>query len=191
MKIEIDKTIYKVFPELESKRLLFRNLLLSDSKELFLIRSDEDVMRFMDISRMESINDSEKWIQTVWEDFKNKNGITWGIIDKSSNRFVGYFGFWRMIPEHCRAEIGYALNPKYWSNGYMTETLKTLVEYGFSKIKLHSIEANVNPDNKSSIKLLEKIGFKKEAYFRENYLFNNKFYDSIIYSLLEKDIINI
>ena len=191
MKIEIDKTIYKVFPELESKRLLFRNFLLSDSKELFLIRSDDDVMRFMDISRMESINDSEKWIQTVWEDFKNENGITWGIIDKSSNRFVGYFGFWRMIPEHCRAEIGYALNPKYWSNGYMTESLKTITKYGFGKIKLHSIEANVNPNNKSSIKLLEKIGFKKEAYFRENYLFNNKFNDSIIYSLLEKDLTNI
>jgi len=191
MKIELDKNIFKVFPELETRRLLFRKILLSDSKDLYLIRSDDDVMRFMDITKMNSINDSEKLIQSVWEDFKSESGITWGIVEKSSNNFIGYFGFWRMIPEHCRAEIGYALNPEYWSNGYMTETVKTLVEYGFSKIKLHSIEANVNPDNMSSIKLLEKIGFKKEAYFRENYLFNNKFYDSIIYSLLEKDLTNI
>ena len=49
----------------------------------------------------------------------------------------------------------------------MTETLKTLIKFGFDKINFHSIEANVNPGNISSIKLLEKIGFKKEAYFKE------------------------
>ena len=53
---------------------------------------------------------------------------------------------------------------------------------------MHSIEANVNPGNISSVKLLERAGFKREAYFRENYLFDGKFYDSLIYSLLETDV---
>ena len=57
----------------------------------------------------------------------------------------------------------------------MTDTVNTLAQFGFSKIKQHNIESNVNPNNKSSIKLLERIGFKKEAYSRENYLFNSKF----------------
>jgi ribosomal-protein-alanine N-acetyltransferase len=63
-----------------------------------------------------------------------------------------------------------------------------MVRFGFNEINLHSIEANVNPANERSKKVLEKIGFKREAYFRENYLFNKKFLDSIIYSLLEKDL---
>ena len=63
MKIEIDKTIYKVFPALESERLLFRKISVNDSKDLFLIRSDDDVVRFMDEYKMDSISDSEKLIK--------------------------------------------------------------------------------------------------------------------------------
>ncbi len=143
----------------------------------------------MDVPGFESIDDAEKLINSVEESYKKQTGINWAIIEKQSKSFVGYFGFFRIIPEHCRAEIGYALKPEYWGKGYMHETLKRMVRFGFDNMKLHSIEANVNPDNEKSKKVLEKIGFKKEAYFRENYLFNGKFLDSIIYSLLEKDLI--
>lgn len=101
--------------------------------------------------------------------------------------YIGYFGFWRIEKEHCRAEIGYALNPEFWGNGYMLETMNRLIDFGFNNLKIHSIEANVNQENLSSIRLLEKLNFKKEAHFRENYLFDGKFIDSIIYSLLETD----
>jgi ribosomal-protein-alanine N-acetyltransferase len=185
---EIDKSIFNSFPEFESDRLLFRKFLLSDAKDLLLIRSNDDVMRFMDVIRFESIADAVKMIQSVEESYKKETGINWGIVEKHSNNFIGYFGFWRMIPEHCRAEIGYALKPEYWGKGYMYETINRMVKFGFENIKLHSIEANVNPENERSKKVLEKIGFEKEAYFRENYLFNNQFLDSIIYSLLEKDL---
>jgi ribosomal-protein-alanine N-acetyltransferase len=188
MNTEIDKSIFKSFPELESERLLFRKILLSDAKDLFLIRSNDDVMRYMDVTRFESIDDTEKLINSVEKSYKKQTGINWAIIEKDSNSFVGYFGFFRIIPEHCRAEIGYALKPEYWGKGYMLETLKRMAKFGFENMKLHSIEANVNPANEKSKKVLEKIGFKKEAYFRENYLFNNKFLDSVIYSLLEKDL---
>jgi ribosomal-protein-alanine N-acetyltransferase len=70
----------------------------------------------------------------------------------------------------------------------MSETLKILIDFGFNDLRIHSIEANVNPKNEKSVQLLEKLNFKKEAYFRENYFFNGKFVDSIIYSLLESDL---
>jgi ribosomal-protein-alanine N-acetyltransferase len=61
-----------------------------------------------------------------------------------------------------------------------------VLKYGFEVLKLHSIEANVNPENIASIKLLEKNNFVREAYFRENYFYNGKFLDSAIYSLVRK-----
>jgi ribosomal-protein-alanine N-acetyltransferase len=185
---EIDKSIFKSFPEIESERLLFHKILLSDAKDILLIRSNDDVMRFMDVPRHNSISDSEKLIQLVEESYNKEDGINWAITEKHSNSFVGYFGFFRIIPEHCRAEIGYALNPKYWGKGYMYETINCMVRFGFENMKLHSIEANVTPLTERSKKVLERIGFKKEAYFRENYLFSGEFLDSIIYSLLEKDL---
>lgn len=188
MKTEIEKRVFKLFPVLESERLLFRKILLSDAKDILFIRSNDDVMRFMDVMRFESIADAEKMIISIGESYTKEDGINWAIIEKHSNIFIGYFGFFRLIPEHCRAEIGYALKPEFWGKGYMCETINKMVRFGFENMKLHSIEANVNPDNEKSKRVLERIGFKKEAYFRENYLFNNKFLDSIIYSLLEKDL---
>ena len=185
---EIDKSVFNEFPEFESERLRFRKFSIGDAKDLFHIRSNDDVMRFMDVIRFESISDAEKLINSIEEAYNKQEGITWAIIEKHSNNFIGYFGFWRMVFEHCRAEIGYALKREHWGKGYMYETINKIVRFGFDEMKLHSIEANVNPDNEKSKRVLERIGFKKEAYFRENYLFNNKFLDSIIYSLLEKDL---
>lgn len=191
MNIQTNIAIFSTFPRLESERLYFREFSLMDAQDLFLIRSNDDVMRFMDTYKMESFTDAENFIKSMNDSFNNKQGLNWIIIEKHSGDMIGYFGYWRIIHEHCRAEIGYALKPIYWNKGYMTETIKTMIEFGFSKLKLHSIEANVNPDNFNSIKLLEKTGFRKEAHFRSNYLFNGKYTDSIIYSLHENDQVKI
>ena len=121
MIIEIDKSVFKAFPEFESERLRFRKFSIGDAKDLFYIRSNDDVMRFMDVIRFESISDAEKLISSVEEAYRKQEGITWAIIERHSNSFIGYFGFWRMIPEHCRAEIGYALKLEHWGKGYMHE----------------------------------------------------------------------
>jgi len=185
---EINKNIFKTFPELESERLIFRKIYLSDAKEIFSIRSNDDVMKFMDVPRHLSISDSEKLINVSEESYKKETGINWAIIEKDSNSFIGYIGFIRIFSEHCRAEIGYVLKPEYWGKGYMFETINKIVRFGFKEMNLHSIEANVNPLNERSQKVLERVGFKREAYFRENYLFDGKFLDSVIFSLLEKDL---
>jgi ribosomal-protein-alanine N-acetyltransferase len=188
MIIEINKNIFKSFLEFDSERLHFRKINLADAKEIFSIRSNDDVMRFMDVPRHHSIGDSEKLIRAIEDSYKNEAGINWAIIEKKSNAFIGYIGFIRMNPEHCRAEIGYALKPEFWGRGFMFETINRIVRFGFEEMNLHSIEANVNPLNERSQKVLERVGFKKEAHFRENYLFNGEFLDSIIFSLLEKDL---
>lgn len=188
MKIEINRSVFKTFPKLESERLIFRKMFLNDAKDMHQIRSNDDVMKFMDVKRTKSINDAKEIIRNSLVDFKNEKGITWGIIEKRTNSFIGYLGIFRMQPQHCRGEVGYALKPKYWGKGFMSEALRTIVKFGFDKMNLHSIEANVNLKNKSSKKLLGKLGFRKEAYFRENYLFDGKFLDSEIYSLLERDV---
>jgi len=185
---EINKNIFKYFPEFESERLRFRKIILDDAKELFSIRSNDDVMKYMDVPRHYSVSDSEKLLRSIEDSYKNEKGINWAIIEKDSKTFIGYIGFIRIFSEHCRAEIGYALKPDYWGKGYMYETITRLVNFGFKEMNLHSIEANVNPMNERSKKVLERVGFKKEAHFRENYLFNGNFLDSIIYSLLEKDL---
>ena len=188
MKYEINENVFKKFPNLESKRLKFSEITSDDAQSLLDIRGNEQVMKFMDTNKFKSIHDSLKFINSIAESFNSLEGINWAIIEKVTNKFIGYFGFWRLDKKNCRAEIGYVLHPDYWGNGFMKETLDIMVKFGFSELEIHSIEANVNPKNLASIKLLEKFGFVKEAYFRENFLFDKQYKDSVIYSLLEKDL---
>lgn len=188
MNTKVNDNVFKPFPVLESDRLIFREFVRSDSEDLFFIRSNDQIMEFMDTDKHLSVLESEFLITQIEESFRNKSGINWAIVEKCSNKVIGYFGYWRLMREHCRAEIGFALKPEFWGKGYMTETLNTMIKFGFNSLKLHSIEANVNPANENSKHLLEKIGFKQEAYFRENYLYNGKFVDSLIYCLLETDL---
>jgi ribosomal-protein-alanine N-acetyltransferase len=184
----INNKVFEEFPILESERLIYRSFLETDAQKLFEIRSNDEVMNYMDTAKHKSVEDAKNLIENIHTSFSEKNGINWAVVEKSSGQLIGYFGFWRMMKDHCRAEIGYALSPEFWGRGYMMETMNRLIDFGFNELKLHSIEANVNPKNTSSIKLLDKSGFKKEAHFRENYFFNGKFIDSVIYSLLESDL---
>ena len=69
----------------------------------------------------------------------------------------------------------------------MQEPITVVLEYGFNVMKLHSVEALVNPNNIASIRLLEKNGFIREAYFKENYFYNGRFLDTAVYSLLTSE----
>ena len=188
MNIKLNYSVFGNFPVLESERLLFRKMCIDDAKDLYLIESNDDVVKYMDKSKMKSIEDSKKYIDFCSEGYKKKVAIEWGVIEKNSNKYIGNIGFWKIISKHCRGEIGYALTPRCWGKGYMSEALKTIIIFGFRTLNLHSIEANVNPYNINSIKLLEKNKFVREGYFRENFLFDNKFLSTVTYSLLESDL---
>ncbi len=181
----INDIYFDKFPQLESERLIFRKLDLKDALDIQLIRSNDNVISFMDSEYHKTIKDSENFILKNLDRYKAKTGMFWAIIEKTENIFIGDFAFWNIIRENHRAEIGYTLKPDFWGKGYMTETLIQLIDFGFKNLNLHSFEAEINPKNTNSEKALVKIGFKKEAYFKENRYFNNEYLDSEIYSLLE------
>jgi ribosomal-protein-alanine N-acetyltransferase len=78
------------------------------------------------------------------------------------------------------------LLPEYWKKGLAKEALLKVIDFGFNEMKLHSIEAHISPRNTASALLLEKTGFAKEAYFKEDFYFDGAFEDTAIYSLLAK-----
>ena len=166
---------------------MLRNFTKNDANDLFKLRSDKKVMRFIDRPRATSVKDALEYINKMHDSLKNNYGITWAISLKNNKPIIGTIGFWRIISEHFRAEIGYMLNTDFHAKGIMHEAMKPVLDYGFSVMNLHSVEANVNPENFASMKLLEKNGFIREAYFKENYYYNGKFLDTLVYSLLDRN----
>jgi [ribosomal protein S5]-alanine N-acetyltransferase len=172
------------FPFLQTPRLLLRNVTPDDAPEIFFLRSDKTVLQYLDRAPITTIAEATQFIQNMESLQQAGDAITWAITLKDASRLIGTIAFWRMQKEHYRAEIGYALHPEHQGNGLMQEALNAVLDYGFNTMNLHSVEANVNPNNAASINLLQRNGFVREGYFRENYFYNGKFLDSAIYSRL-------
>lgn len=172
------------FPVLKTSRLLLRALTESDTDDVFALYSNEEVMKYLDRPPTRFKEEAFHFIQKVLKQIKGGESIMWAITQQNETKVMGTICFWHIQRENYRAEIGYILHPDYQHKGIMQEAVKAVLDYGFNAMKLHSVEANVNPANMPSIKLLEKSNFVREGYFRENYFFNNQFLDSAIYSLL-------
>ncbi|HET9431170.1 MAG TPA: GNAT family N-acetyltransferase [Chitinophagaceae bacterium] len=177
---------FSIFPTFHTERLLIRRIETKDAEAIYCLRSDQQVMQWLDRPLAQSIDEALHFILKIQAALDSNEGITWGISLKDQPVLIGTIGYWRIIKDHYRAEIGYLLNPKFQGIGIMQEAISSVLNYGFRDMKLHSIEANVNPANLSSIKLLEKNGFVREAWFKENYYYNGKFLDSLIYTKLSQ-----
>ena len=99
-------------------------------------------------------------------------------IVEMDGRLIGKAGFWRL------PEIGYILHPDQWGKGIMNEAIKSVLDYGFKEMDLHSIEARIDPKNQRSAQILLKNGFEKEAYFKEAFYWKGAFIDTEVYSLI-------
>ncbi len=171
------------FPVLETKSMILRKVSIDDAEDMFLLRTNEDAMKYINKSLPKSMNEIHEMIARMND---NTMRIQWAMTLKADNKLIGTIGYHIIEKEHHRAEIGYMLHPSQWNKGLMSEAIQSVVDFGFNKLGLHSIEARINPANNASSKILQKHGFIKEGYFRESYLFEGKFYDSEIYGLLKK-----
>ena len=181
--------IFLAFPTLETARFRLRALEDGDAAAIFRILSDERVTRYFGSPPMTDPARASKRVQRTAAAFAAQEGIRWAIEPRAGGQFIGSCGFWRLIPEHHRAEIGYELAPEWWGQGVMTEVLSAIVAYGFGTMRLHSAEAQIHPDNTGSRRVLEKVGFVQEGYFRQSYYEQHlgEFTDAAVFSLLASE----
>jgi ribosomal-protein-alanine N-acetyltransferase len=176
---------FTAFPRMETDRLILREHTLNDAEAWFKLRHNPDVMRYIDRDSPKDTTEVEDYINSLISGFEQGDSMGWAIALKDNPaQMIGNIVFWRMDFPNYRAEIGYLLDPAHWRKGVLSEALTAIIAFAFEEMKLHSIEANINPENEASKRLLLKHGFVKEAYFRENYYYNGKFLDSEIYSLV-------
>ena len=189
MKYEINDSLFeeKKFPILITSRLVLGKLGMSNLNEYYRLRSDPKIAFDCGATAFESIEEAEEMIINSEYSYEFKMGINWAVYLKSEKKFIGSIGIWKIDREHFRGEIGYSLFREYHRKGFMSEALNSVIKVAFEKLELHSLEANVDPDNLASIKLLKKLGFKQEGYTKESYFIDGKFYDNAIFSLLNKE----
>jgi len=150
--------------QIETERLIMRELELSDAAGMFELDSNPDVLKFIGIDTVKEIQESENVIKGLQKQYA-ENGIgRWAVIEKSTGEFMGWSGL-RLYREPVNNqtnvyELGYRFLPKFWGKGYATETARAWVDYAFNELKLDKLFAITDLEHDNSKNVLHKVGFK-------------------------------
>ncbi|MGK3998010.1 GNAT family N-acetyltransferase [Sorangium sp. So ce1024] len=176
------------FPVLTTPRLRLRALDPGDAERVFRLRSDPDVMRYIGRAPDGSVAATEQHLAAILESIREGASIGWGITLKDSGELIGTGGFVRWNKPHRWAEIGYAILPAFWGQGIMTEALRAMLPFGFASMDLHRVEAQLDPENRASARVLERLGFVREGQHRQNWCYEGQFTDTAVYGLLRGEL---
>ena len=178
---------FETFPVLETARLVLRELTHDDAPEVKQHLGDPDVTRFMDRLSMATLDDARAWIDWMASFFAEKSGLRWGVTLKTGGRLIGSAGMHNWDRAVRFAEVGYDFARPYWGQGYATEAARALIVFGFERMNLNRIEADLWKDNEASIRVLQKLGFTHEGTWRERAFKGGVYYDVLQFSLLRRE----
>jgi ribosomal-protein-alanine N-acetyltransferase len=149
------------FPVLTTARLTLRQLLITDEQEIFTLRSDSEINKYLDRQISRTIDDARNFINKVNENINKNDSLYWAITLSNKNTLVGTICLFSFSDEKDTCEIGYELLTNYQGQGIMTEAVEKVIDYALNTIKVQKIEASLHKDNQSSIRLLDKFSFKQ------------------------------
>ncbi len=173
-------------PQLETKRLVLREMRPEDAEAIFAIYGDEEVMRYRDVLVFSRLEEAQDFLEQIRARCRQGEEMHWGITLKGEEQLLGTCGYsWHL--GHPFGAIGYDLARRYWKRGIMTEAIGALLHFGFEVRNLHRVEARVRLGNEASMRLLLRLGFQEEGHLRECLFLNNHFFDVKIFSLLQSE----
>jgi len=153
------------FPILTTGRLTLRQLIINDEQEIFTLRSDSEINKYLDRQVSNTIDEARNFINKINESISKNDSIYWAITFSAKNILVGTICLFGFSDENGSCEIGYELLTNFQRQGIMREAAEKVIDYAFNTIKVKKIEAFLHRNNQSSIKLLEKFSFGNSNEF--------------------------
>jgi [ribosomal protein S5]-alanine N-acetyltransferase len=178
---------FKLPDVLHTARLIIRPLALADLDALFPIFSDEEATRYWLPTPWRERANSQQWFARVQARHAEQVAMQFVIIERGSNDVVGICLLFKFDLANRRAEVGYAMTRTHWGRGYAGEATRRLLEFGFGELGLRRIEAEVDPRNLGSVKVLSRLGFEQEGLLRERWDMRGELSDSALFGLLQRD----
>ncbi len=152
---------FSPFPILTIERLTLRQLSTDDQHDIFALRSDAEVNKYLGRAPSKSIDDALNFINTINDSVKNNTSIYWVISLTETQTFVGTICLYDFSIEENTCEIGYELMPEFQGQGIMKEAIESVIDYAFQALKFQKIAAFTHKENQHSTKLLTNFNFLK------------------------------
>ncbi|MES2317369.1 MAG: GNAT family N-acetyltransferase [Pseudomonadota bacterium] len=172
---------------LTTDRLVLRWLTADDAADQFALFSDPEVMRYWSCAPWTGIAQARAAIEEVLADYRNGTSLRFAITLRDSGAFIGNIRLYDFFDQNRRCGIGYAIGQPHWGKGYLGEAMTAVLDHAFASLDLNRIEADIDPRNEASARLLERMRFVKEGYMRERWIVNGEICDTAFYGLLKSD----
>lgn len=174
-------------PELEGPRVRLRAPRHADAADLYAVYSDPEVLRYWSHGPWTDPAQADDWIARAWSGFAERAFLQWVVARRDDDRVVGSTTLFACVAQHRRCEIGYALGAAHWGQGLAREALALALGLAFTVLGLHRVEADIDPRNRASLRLVEALGFRHEGTLRARYHVGGEIQDSAIHGLLADD----
>jgi RimJ/RimL family protein N-acetyltransferase len=179
--------IWESLPTIETNRIRLRPVRDNDVDALYRIFSHPEVMRYWGTPALADRNAAVDLVNEIHEGFRRQSMMKWGVARLADDKIIGTTTLYNLNFDNRRCEVGYGLDRDEWGKGYMQEALPATLDYAFNVLNLHRIEADVDPRNTNSIRIVEKLGFQREGYLRERWHVNGEIQDALFFGLLRPE----
>ncbi len=188
-RIDIPATLAALpaFPALTGRRVRLRGPRADDADALFTLFSDPQVMRYWSRPPMTVRAEAEGLIDEIGEAFAKRAGFNWMVVQPEDDTVIGTAALFRFEPRHRRAEIGYSMRSDLWGRGLASEAVRVMLDWAIRTLGLHRVEADIDPRNDGSRRILARLGFASEGVLRERYFVGDEVSDTELFGLLAED----
>jgi RimJ/RimL family protein N-acetyltransferase len=167
-------------PILETERLLLRRMMGYDAPALHALLSDPETMRYWSTPPHKTLAETEAWVDEGVTAMARGDGHDFAVLE--SDRLIGRVAFW------MGNEIGFLFSRAIWGKGYAQEALNVVLRYGFEQLGFKTVRADVDPDNARSLRLLERVGFRRTGYAEQTFKMGDRWVDSVYLELAPADL---
>ncbi len=171
-----------------TERLLLRDFVTDDWPDVLAYQCDPRYLQFYpwaDRTEAEVRRFVKLFVDQQTE--RPRRNFQFAITFPDGGQVIGNIGIRRKPENDWEADIGYELAPEYWGRGYATEAALAIVDFGFRELGLHRISSWCIADNAASARVLERVGLRPEGRLRENEHFKGRWWDTLLYGLLESE----
>jgi len=172
--------------ELFTPRLRLRWMDEDDAEAHYAVFSDPEVARYWSSGPWTALDQAHEHIAATQAAYADGSGMRLGIELRETGKLIGSASLHHFVDASRRCELGYALARAHWGSGYVSEALRALLGYGFTAQDLNRVEADIDPRNAASARVLEKLGFRKEGFMPERWIVQGEPADTVFYGLLRR-----
>jgi [ribosomal protein S5]-alanine N-acetyltransferase len=177
---------FTMFIRLETERLIIQPFVKENAPRISELANDKDLASILGLPHPYQLKDAEEWIAIQPEQIRKGTEYPLTITHREFGEVIGTITI-RIDKSNNKGELGYWIGKEYWGNGFATEAVNKMIDFGFNHLHLNKIWASAISRNHASSIVLQKAGLQKEGVLRQNRLLHGKYEDVDVYGLLREE----